>query len=183
MSLTSNKTEPTNWSILTQLMESVSQSIHVMDVGLVVGVHTENRTIDVQPLTLERTNENEYIKKPIRYETPYIEANGIRSPINIGDRCIILYTDNDATDALNGANDASRPVLQDRHGINSGVAFVGLRPKTEQTEQITHLQLTDATKISITAPAVEISTGASGTFISQDNKTITVTNGIITKIL
>ena len=183
MSLTSQKTNPTEWSVMTQLMDAVTKSIAVMDVGVIVGVDTVHRTVDVQPLTKIKNEKNEYIKKAIRYETPYIEISSIRYPVSVGDECIVIYADNNIDRAKNGANEPTQPLLEDPHGVNNGVAILGFHPQTEQAEEATHLELSDGTEISITAPTIKISTGASGTFVSQDSKTITVEHGIITKIL
>lgn len=183
MPLTSQKTSPTEWSVMTQLMDAVTRSIAVMDVGIIVGVDTVHRTVDVQPLTQTKNEKNEYTKKGIRYATPYLEISGIRYPIRNGDKCIVIYADNNIDGAKNGANEPTPPLLEDPHGVNNGVAILGFHSKAEQASETTHLELTDDTEISLTAPAVKISTGASGTFISQDSKTITVEHGIITQIL
>ena len=123
----------------------------------------------------------------------------IQVPIEQGDDCIVLFCDGDLDNWVNG--EGYIPAFsQDRHGLNGAVALVGIKNiLTKVDNYITsgiriqykgsEIELTD-TDIKINGTSVVVNQGvlkvdgaASGTFVSQDGKVVTVIDGIVTNIV
>lgn len=123
----------------------------------------------------------------------------IQVPIEQGDDCIVLFCDGDLDNWVNG--EGYIPAFsQDRHGLNGAIALVGIKNiLTKVDNYITsgvriqykgsEIELSD-TDIKINGTSVVVNQGvlkvegaASGTFVSQDGKVVTVIDGIVTNIV
>ena len=131
----------------------------------------------------------------------------ITHPITAGDQCVLLFNDY----MLDGwkSSGQDRPSERDRrHDISDAIAIVGLRALPNAIQNYSDyldLHYSDNSSIIIgntvevnnqtinlngdvnvtgivTAPTLNATTAATGTFRSADNKTITVVNGIVTSI-
>ena len=151
------------------------------------------------------------IEYPLLQEVPCVIMGGgtsyISHPISPGDQCVLLFSDY-MIDYWQNTGEARQSDIDRRHDISDAIAIVGLKalPKAIQSySDYLDLHYADNSSIIvgdtievnnttinlngnanvtgvITAPTLNATQAATGTFASADNKTITVVNGIVTAI-
>lgn len=198
--------QPTLTDILANSGQNLALDLMCVRVGIVQAFYPENLTADVLIVNKKTLGLNAdgsqvvrdwaKINAKICYCSPYLT-----SPINQGDECLLLFADRELESWF--INGVTSPISHSRmHDETDCIAIVGLRslPKMIQiASECLHL-FYGGSDIQIeggeikynssqhtftgplTADGLSDTTAASGTFTSQDSKTITVQNGIITDI-
>ena len=205
-------TSPDLTQTLYSVVEKVGKELNCMRVGIIEAFYPDDLTADVLIANKKTINLNAdgtqnvknyaLIRAKICYCTPFITY-----PINKGDECILLFSDREIESwFINGeVNAEGYPRL---HDLTDAIAIVGLRSLPNMItilQDALHLfygnsdiQLKEnqininSTLLSIvgnttqtgdiTATNLNATAAATGTFRTADNKTVTVTNGIITAI-
>ena len=205
-------TSPELTQTLYSVVEKVGKELNCMRVGIIEAFYPDDLTADVLIANKKTINLNAdgtqnvknyaLIRAKICYCTPFITY-----PINKGDECILLFSDREIESwFINGeVNAEGYPRL---HDLTDAIAIVGLRSLPNMItilQDALHLfygnsdiQLKEnqininSTLLSIvgnttqtgdiTATNLNATAAATGTFRTADNKTVTVTNGIITAI-
>lgn len=151
------------------------------------------------------------IEYPLLQEVPCVIMGGgtsyVSHPISAGDQCVLLFSDY-MIDYWQNTGEARQSDIDRRHDISDAIAIVGLKalPKAIQAySDYLDLHYSDNSSIIVgdtievnnatinlngnanatgvvTAPTLNATQAATGTFASADNKTITVVNGIVTAI-
>lgn len=202
-----------NWvQIMNGIAQKAGYELNCMRVGIVYAFYSEDLTVDVQIVnkkTLELNKDGTQnvvdfpvIRAKICYCSPFIT-----SPINVGDECILLFSDREIESwFINGdINPEGYPRM---HALTDAVALFGIRSLPQMINIATNaLQLFYGNSViqigdnsitastqnigiwgntvqegSITATSLNATSAATGAFRTADNKTVTVTNGIITAI-
>lgn len=153
----------------------------------------------------------ELLEYPLLQKVPCVIMGGgsshITYPITSGDQCLLLFSDY----MIDNWWISGEPRPSDfprQHDISDAIAIVGLNalPNAIQSySDYLDLHYSDNSSIivgntievnnqtinlngntnvtgTVTAPTLNATTAANGTFVSADNKTITVVNGIVTAI-
>jgi hypothetical protein len=156
-----------------------------MRIGIVQEFYKEDLTVSVLITNKreDRLNNNgtqqsrnfALIRAKVCYCNPFITC-----PISAGDECILLFNDREIESWF--INGEVNPIAYSRmHDLTDAVAIFGIRSLPKMIEIYDNcLHLIHPTKV--LADNFHASNGANGTFVSKDNKTITVTDGIITGI-
>lgn len=151
------------------------------------------------------------IEYPLLMQVPCVIMGGgssyITYPITAGDQCLVLFSDY-MLDNWKNTGDNVPSDFNRRHDISDAIAIVGLRALPQALQNYSdylNLHYSDNSSIIVgdtievnntttnlngnvnvtgivTAPTLNATTAATGTFKSADNKTITVVNGIVTAI-
>jgi len=189
--------------------DSVSK-LHTVTIGRVVKVST--KTIDVQPvINLIYNGEDLELPVLAEVPPVFMQGGGSYTahPIAVGDYALVIFTER-AYDRWYEGVDGVRPPELRMHDYSDGFAIVGINPlsgaidipsvitqigdayQSGNYEHIGNVMQTGDNNQTgdyilngnLTFNTVETSgqSGVSGTFQSNDLKTITVTNGIITGI-
>jgi len=154
---------------------------------------------------------NELLDYPELQDVPVVVMGGggayTSYPISAGDECVVLFNDYQK-DGWQNTGEPAQTFIQRKHNIADPIAIVGLRslPKAIQSySDYLDLHYSDNSSIivgetvevnnstinlngdanvtgAVTAPTLNATDAATGTFVSSDSKTITVVNGIITAI-
>lgn len=154
---------------------------------------------------------NQLIEYPVLEKVPCIVLGGggtyITHPISTGDQCVLLFSDY-MIDGWWSSGEARPSDFPRKHDLSDAIAIVGLKALPQAIQNYSDfLELHYSNNSSIiigntidvnnqtinlngdvnvtgivTAPTLNATTAATGTFRSADNKTITVTNGIVTAI-
>ena len=191
---------------------SVASELNCMKIGIVQEFYPDNLTVQIRiaskkPIGLnpdgtQRVRDYALIYAKVCYCNPFITY-----PIKQGDECILLFSDREIESwFINGAvNPESYPRM---HDLTDAVALFGIRSIPNMIQILTdalhlyygnsEIQLQDE-QININSPLLNVvgnivqtgditatnlgaTAAATGTFRTADNKTVTVTNGIITAI-
>lgn len=154
---------------------------------------------------------NQLIEYPVLEKVPCVVLGGggtyITHPISKGDQCVLLFSDY-MIDGWWSSGEARPSDFPRKHDLSDAIAIVGLKALPQAIQNYSDfLELHYSNNSSIiigntidinnqtinlngdvnvtgivTAPTLNATTAATGTFRSADNKTITVTNGIVTAI-
>lgn len=154
---------------------------------------------------------NQLIEYPVLEKVPCVVLGGggtyITHPISKDDQCVLLFSDY-MIDGWWASGEARPSDFPRKHDLSDAIAIVGLKALPQAIQNYSDfLELHYSNNSSIiigntidvnnqtinlngdvnvtgivTAPTLNATTAATGTFRSADNKTITVTNGIVTAI-
>lgn len=203
---------PNSIQILEGITQKTGYELNCMRVGIIEAFYPDDLTVDVRiankktiGLNIDGTpiiRDYPLIRAKVVYCSPYITF-----PINVGDECILLFSDREIENwFINGGVNAEG--YSRMHAFTDAVAIFGIRslPNMIQIaiDALTFfygesgIQLkddsitvsTDTLNIfgntvqtgDITAINLNATAAATGSFRTSDNKTVTVTNGIITAI-
>lgn len=181
-------------SVINTVSDNIAKNIKCAQIARILAVDTTNLRLTVLPLN-KIFDGTEYVEHPQLINVPYIILSGggssVLLPVNVDDLCLLIFCDNSIDNTLL-SDEASDPANNNMHSINDGIAIVGLFSQLSLPDYSANMQLIDAIKIKLTTPLVDCSewlqgnlkanNGASGSFTSQDGKSITVANGIVTSI-
>lgn len=156
----------------------MASDLNCMRIATVEEVHYEDLTVSVKLLNKRTLGQNadgtpnvrDYalIRAKICYCSPFITF-----PISVGDDCVLLFSDREIESWF--INGDAQPVNHQRmHDLTDAFAIFGIRSLPKMIE------LTDAEKNGVFIQSLHAKNGVSGTFVSKDNKTVTVVDGIIT---
>lgn len=188
------RSQPTMQSVINTVSDNIAKNIKCAQIARILAVDTANLRLTVLPLN-KIFDGTEYVEHPQLINVPYIILSGggssVLLPVNVDDLCLLIFCDNSIDNTLL-SDEASDPANNNMHSINDGIAIVGLFSQLSLPDYSANMQLIDAVKITLTTPLVDCSewlqgnlkanNGASGSFTSQDGKSITVANGIVTSI-
>lgn len=205
-------TSPDIMQTLYSVLEKTGKDLNCMRIGIVQTFYSDDLTADILIANKKTINLNAdgtqnvrnyaLIRAKVCYCTPYITY-----PLKKGDECVLLFSDREIeTWFINGeVNAESYPRL---HDLTDAVAIVGLRSLPKMIEiladtlhlfygnsdiQLQNNQININSALlnivgnttqtgTITATNLNATAAATGSFRTADNKTVTVTNGIITAI-
>lgn len=198
--------------IMEGIVQRTGYELNCMRVGIVQAFYPDDLTVDVliankktlglNPDGTQNVKDFPLIRAKIVYSSPFITF-----PINTGDECILLFSDREIESWF--INGEINPEGYSRiHAFTDAVAIFGIRSLPKMIQILTdclHLfygqsdiQIKEnqinvnSTLLNIvgnttqtgdiTATNLNATAAATGTFRTSDNKTVTVTNGIITAI-
>ena len=151
------------------------------------------------------------VEYPVLGKVPVVIMGGggtyITHPIAPGDHCLLLFCDY-MIDSWWATGEAKPSLFPRKHDISDPIAIVGLNPIPKAIQNYSdylRLQYNENSSIvigeqidvnnattnlngnvnvqeTLTAKTLNATSAASGTFTTADSKTVTVVNGIITKI-
>ena len=205
-------TSPDITQTLYSVVEKTGKELNCMRVGIIQTFYSDDLTADVLIANKKTINLNSdgtqnvrnfaLIRAKVCYCTPYITY-----PLKEGDECILLFSDREIESWFINGN--VNPEIYPRlHDLTDAVAIVGLRSLPNMISILTNalhlfygssdIQLLEnqininSTLLNIvgnttqtgtiTATSLNATAAATGSFRTADNKTVTVTNGIITAI-
>ena len=159
-----------------------ASDLNCIRIATVEEVHYEDLTVTVRLLNKKTVGRNKdgtphvrdyaLIRAKICYCCPFITF-----PISKGDDCVLLFSDREIESwFING--DAQPVNYQRMHDLTDAFAIFGIRslPKMiEVMQDALHLNYSN-----VIADNFHASNGTSNTFVSKDNKTVTVVDGIVT---
>jgi hypothetical protein len=141
---------------------------------------------------------------PLLQDVPVVTLGGggwtLTFPIQVGDECLVIFTDTPLDVWLQNGGTGNAPISQRRHSLSDAVAIVGWRstPRGLANYSTTSAQLRndDGTvmidlmggQVTVTAALItldgsaSVTTGATGSFTTPTGDTVTVQDGIITNI-
>lgn len=198
--------------IMEGIVQRTGYELNCMRVGIVQEFYPDDLTVDVliankktlglNPDGTQNVKDFPLIRAKIVYSSPFITF-----PINTGDECILLFSDREIESWF--INGEVNPEGYSRiHAFTDAVAIFGIRSLPQMVQILTdclHLfygqsdiQIKEnqinvnSTLLNIvgnttqtgdiTATNLNATAAATGSFRTSDNKTVTVTNGIITAI-
>lgn len=185
---------PTLIQTLDGICQKVGYELNCMRIGIVKEFYKEDLTVDVliankKTLGLnadgtQNTTDFPIIRAKVVYCNPYISY-----PLKNGDECVLLFSDREIESwFING--EINPEGYQRMHDKTDAVALFGIRSLPNMIEIVDNcLNLfygSNYLKISetdIQATNFKALNGTTGSFVSKDDKNITVTNGIITSIV
>ena len=198
-------TIPSETTILNLLKQDIFATINCVRIGKIYRFYPETQTADIQLVDKAQTS-TKLLDFPLLLNVPcFVIGNSniyISCPIQEGDFCVLLFNDRDITNWYI-QEDISAPATFRKHNISDGLAIVGIRNSLTAIKDFNNenivLKNKDGsvslstsgnvsigeelkTDINIVCPSITPENGASGSFLSKDDKTITVVNGIITEI-
>ena len=184
---------PTLIQTLDGVCQKVGYELNCMRIGIVKAFYSDDLTVDVliankKTLGLnadgtQNTVEFPIIRAKVVYCNPYITY-----PLKDGDECVLLFSDREIESwFINGEiNPEGYPRMHDK---TDAVALFGIRSLpnmiTIASDCLNMFYGSNYIKVSETdvqATNFKALNGATGSFVSKDDKTITVENGIITSI-
>ena len=193
--------------LLEQVIEKVKNDINCVKIGKIVKFYEEDKTADVEIMFKKKENDN-IIDYPLLLKC-LVVGNKITVPIEVGEYCLIFFNDINL-DSFFETNDKQLPYTLETHNISDAIVITGLNNLNNKIQYDNtaislnyslnkingNLEVQGETTINnnttingnttitgtTTSGKVEVGNGATGVFVSADNKTITVEKGIITKI-
>jgi hypothetical protein len=189
----SNIPSPGLTALMTNLSRKTKLELNCIQVGSIQTFYPATCTADVQIsmqyLSVQPDGNGGERLQPVNYpliqQVPVQVMTGgsdlITMPIQSGDGCIILFNDRDLSNWQAGI--IGRPPASKRvHAITDAIVIVGLH---NSASPITGYEMRGPC---ISAPGsyvkgnLNVSTGATDTFVSADGATVTVVNGIVVNI-
>lgn len=170
--------------LFSSLNEALS-NLHTATIAKVTKVNT--KTINCKPV-FKRVVDDQEIDLPEFAEVPVVMLQGgssaIKMPISVGDYALVIFTER-AFDGWWSGKDNAAPTEYRMHDYSDGIAIVGINPGGIDIPALIEIlgDLTSDSNIDASTYSVGGTSGVSGSFLSNDGKTITVTNGIITNIV
>jgi hypothetical protein len=183
---------PNEITLFDKLIAGIKFEIRVMSICSILAVDTQLRQVDVQPLT---KLENGATRAPI-LAVPYITLLGGKSsisfPVAVGDMCICIHCD----DCIDNAIKSTEPSIEGHnhsHEMNDVIAIVGFYPLSSPVEAVGNVTIIDPAAVTISSPSVNCdgschaasvhpANGWSGSFATGDERTVSVSDGIITGV-
>jgi hypothetical protein len=175
--------------------------------AVVVSFNEDTQCVRVQPAISENINVNSVstqVDLPILggadegdEDIPVMVPRGggvaLTMPIQAGDECLLVFSDMALDSWWQSGGTSNAQVMRRRHALSDAVAIFGLwsQPNVLTDYSISSAQLRSedgSTYLEVLQGAVNaaqnlnVENGASGSFVSQDAKTVTVLNGIIVNI-
>jgi len=180
------------YDTLKDAMSSVLANVHTVLIAKITAVN--EATINAKPV-INRVVDNASIELPEFIEIPVINIQGggsyLAMPLAVGDYCMLLITERCFDRWWNG-EDNIEPLEMRMFDYSDAIALVGINNKngliaipTQPTMKGDFKNIGSLTGTSYCDYPLFKTNGESGdtgTFTSQDGKTITVKNGIITNI-
>ena len=189
--------DPTIFSVIKAFQAETFAKLNVMRIGVIDEVLTDNEVrCSITNKKLLKTNPDgtstwrDY--PPIFAKVWYMGSgsSGCDFPLTTNTPCLLLFNDREFSSYFNSGqvsplantlmHDLSYCVCIPLYQATAGADF--------NIKSATKLNLTATTSATILSPTinltgnVNVSTGASGSFVSQDGKAVTVVNGIVTSI-
>lgn len=169
----------------------LAENLNCIRIGIVDSVYSD-MTVSVKLANKKTLKQNhdgtqtvrEYalIRAKVCYCTPFATWD-----IKKGDECVLLFSDREIESWFT-TGEVSPIAYPRMHDLTDAVAIFGIRSLPNVFNVSNGLNLFyGANSINITNTDIQATNfkalnGATGSFVSQDNKTVTVTNGIITSI-
>ena len=206
-------TAPDIIQILYSVVEKAGKDLNCIRVGIVQTFYPDDLTADIliankktlnlNPDGTQNVRDYALVRAKVCYCTPYLTY-----PIKQGDECIILFSDREIESwFING--DVNAEIYPRLHDMTDAIAIMGLRSLPNMIQiladtlhlfygqsdiQLQENQINVNSALvnvvgntvqtgDITATNLSATAAATGTFRTSDNKTVTVTNGIITAIV
>lgn len=195
--------------LLDKVKANVSTNTNCIKIGQVESFNPENQTVSVTiQHKISRTDaygNRVLFDYPLLKDLPVVVLGGgnshITFPISKGDQCLVLFNDYEI-DQWWVSKEPRPSEFRREHDISDGFALVGVHSLVDLIQgysQYIDLHYSADSNI-IVGDTVEVNnstinlngttiasdlhsqTGATGDFVSQDNKTVTVVDGIITSI-
>lgn len=195
--------------LLDKVKDNISAYTNCIKVGQVESFNPTNQTVSVT-IQHKQSRTDAYGNRvlfdyPVLKDLPVVVLGGggshITFPISKGDQCLVLFNDYEI-DQWWVSKEPRPSEFRREHDISDGFALVGVHSLVDLIQGYSNyldLHYSDTSNIIIgetvevnnsdinlngktTASDLHSQTGATGAFISQDNKTVTVVDGIITSI-
>lgn len=195
--------------LLDKVKDNISAYTNCIKVGQVESFNPTNQTVSVT-IQHKQSRTDVYGNRvlfdyPVLKDLPVVVLGGggshITFPISKGDQCLVLFNDYEI-DQWWTSKEPRPSEFRREHDISDGFALVGVHSLVDLIQGYSNyldLHYSDTSNIIIgetvevnnsdinlngktTASDLHSQTGATGAFISQDNKTVTVVDGIITSI-
>lgn len=174
--------DPDIFQLLRASQQEIFSKINVMRIGIIDEILADNEVrCSITNKKLMGTSPD---GTPIHRDYPPIYAKvwymgsgnvGIDYPLTVGTPCLLLFNDREFHSYFTSGQ-VSPLANTLMHSLTYAVCVPLYQPITSDALNIT------STNINLNG-IVAVSTGASGTFTSQDGKTITVTDGVVTGIV
>jgi hypothetical protein len=178
--------------MLEQLSENIAGRINCMVLARVTNVYPDRRQIDAQPLNrmLDGSDRAQILN------VPFVFMRGgqsfISMPVGVGDICLLIFCDHCIDNAIKLSETSMEP-HRNLHEINDAIAIVGIFPLDGMIPMEGFVKISDGELIAMDAPSVTCSgsvsaaslhaeNGWSGSFATVDNKSVNVSDGIITGV-
>lgn len=194
---------------LMKWFSSFSESMCCVKIGRIENVNTVNQTVDVTILHKRRdntiVNKVVYNDYAMLKQVPFVILGGggsnLTFPITKGDNCLLLFCDYEI-DRWWDTGESLPANFERRHDISDAFALVGVRSMVDLIQgysQYVKLKYSDSSYIEIgeeitlnnddvaatgklTAGELHSEHGATGVFTNFNGNTLTIVDGIITKI-
>lgn len=195
--------------LLDKLKDNISSYTNCIKIGQIESFNSANQTAIVS-IQHKKSRKDSYGNRvltdyPVLAEVPVVVLGGgnsrITFPISKGDQCLVLFNDFEL-DQWWASNEPRPSEFRREHDISDGIALVGVHSLVNLIQGYSNyvdLHYSDDSNIIIgdtvevnnsainlngmtTADDLHSKTGATGSFVSLDNKTVTVVDGIITAI-
>ena len=161
-----------------------SLELNCMRIGIVQEFYKEDLTVSV--LIANKRDSKQYsdgteatrnyalIRAKVCYCNPFVSYE-----IKEGDECVLLFSDREIESWF--VNGDVNPVAYPRmHDLTDAVAIFGIRSLPNMIEILNGCLHIFHTKVLV--DNLHASNGVTGTFVSKDNKGVTVTDGIVTNL-
>lgn len=195
--------------LLDKLKDNISSTTNCIKIGQIESFNPTKQTAVVS-IQHKKTRTDAYGNRvlfdyPVLAEVPVVILGGGKSritfPISAGDQCLVLFNDFEL-DQWWVSKEPRPSEFRREHDISDGIALVGIHSLVDLIQGYSNyidLHYSDDSNIIVgdtvevnnsainlngvtTAEDLHSNSGATGSFISQDNKTVTVVDGIITNI-
>jgi hypothetical protein len=180
------------FSMLEQLSENIAGRINCMVLARVTNAYPDRRQIDAQPLNRmpDGTDRAQILN------VPFVLMRGgqsfISMPVGVGDICLLIFCDHCIDNAIK-LSETSMESHRNLHEINDAIAIVGIFPLDGMIPMEGFVKISDRELIAMDAPSVACSgsasaaslhagNGWSGSFATADNKSVSVSDGIVTGV-
>jgi len=191
-----NSNEASVMNLLKVFQQNILSNLHCVKLGYIDSYDYDTRVSRVviyNKQVVSVTDKGEHITQdypPLYCKTLFIGGSncGMTWDIQPGDECIIFFADREI-ESLWLSGQISDLKYYRMHNYTDAICLTGFRtlPKTTATNE--NLVLYSKTENAIirldnktTAKEMHVDNGASGTFVSKDDKTVTVVDGVITQI-
>lgn len=189
--------DPTIYSVIKAFQTETFAKLNVMRIGVIDEVLADNEVrCSITNKKLMATNKDgtstwrDY--PPIFAKIWYMGsgANGIDYPLTIGTPCLLLFNDREFSSYFDSGQVSPLANL-DMHSLSNAMAIPLYQATNDGKFNIksANVNVGATSSATILSPAinltgsVNVSTGASGSFVSQDGKNVVVENGIVTSIV
>ena len=189
--------DPTIFSVIKAFQAETFAKLNVMRIGVIDEVLADNEVrCSITNKKLLKTNPDgtstwrDY--PPIFAKVWYMGsgASGIDYPLTTGTPCLLLFNDREFSSYFNSGqvSPLANTLMHDLSYCVCIPLYQAVAGADFNIKSATKLNLSATTSTTILSPTinltgnVNVSTGASGSFVSQDGKAVTVVAGIVTSI-
>lgn len=183
--------------VIRAFQQETFAKLNVMRIGIIEEVLTDNKVrCSITNKKLIKTNPDgtstwrDY--PPIFAKVWYMGsgANGIDYPLTVNTPCLLLFNDREFNSYFDSGkvSPLANTLMHDLSYCICVPLYQAVTGADFNIKSATKLNLTATTSTTILSPTinltgnVNVSTGASGSFVSQDGKAVVVVNGIVTSI-